>query len=108
MENTILTAGNAVMDVLLNVPYAPHDGRLVCSKDRYMFTPGGSGAYTAVAARRAGASSILCARIGDDEMGVRISEHLKDADAKFSLLALSQKGGHSKNTFKKISTFFGQ
>ena len=91
MKNTILSAGNATMDVLLNVPFAPHDGRLVCSKDRYMFTPGGSGAYTAVAAKRAGASSILCSRVGEDETGLRLIEHLREAGVDVNCISADPK-----------------
>lgn len=80
MEKTILTAGDVAMDVLLNVPYAPNGGRTVISKDRYAFTPGGSGAYTAVAARRAGCRVALCSRVGDDEQGQRLLRYFKDED----------------------------
>lgn len=78
MNKTILTAGDLAMDVLLNVPFAPNGGRVVNSKDRYSFTPGGSGAYTAVAAKRAGIDVALCSRVGDDEQGQRLLRYLKE------------------------------
>jgi len=87
MKKTILAVGDATMDVLLNVPYAPHGGRFVNSKDRYMFTPGGGGAYTAVAARRCGPDVVLCARVGDDEQGNRLVSHLKEADVNTAYIA---------------------
>lgn len=80
MEKTILVAGDAAMDVLLNVPYAPNGGRAVVSKDRYDLTPGGSGAYTAVAARRAGGRVVFCSRVGEDELGGRLLRYFKDED----------------------------
>ncbi len=92
MNNIILTAGSATMDVLLNVPFAPHEGRTVLSKDRYMFTPGGSGAYTAVAAKRAGADSILAARVGADETGTRFIEHIKEAGVDPTCINSDSKG----------------
>ncbi len=84
MEKTILVAGDVAMDILLNVPYAPNEGRTVLSKDVYSFTPGGSGAYTAVAARRAGCGVCLCSRIGDDEQGERLIRYFKDEDVNIS------------------------
>ncbi len=72
MGKTILAVGNSTMDVLLNVPYAPTGGRSVSSKDRYAFTPGGNGAYTAVAVARSGGNCALCTRIGDDECGSKL------------------------------------
>lgn len=92
MKNTILVAGTATMDVLLNVPFAPYEGRTVNSRDRYMFTPGGSGAYTAVAAKRAGVSSILSARVGADETGARLIEHLKEAGVDTTCINNDSKG----------------
>ncbi|MBQ4648028.1 MAG: hypothetical protein IJB76_02595 [Clostridia bacterium] len=78
MRNTVLTIGPATMDVLLNVPYAPNGGRTVFSKDRYSFTPGGNGAYTAVAVSRSDSSSTLLTRVGEDEQGSRVVRHLID------------------------------
>lgn len=78
MKKTILTVGGITMDVLLNVPYAPNEGRVVSSRDKYSFTPGGNGAYMAVAARRAGADVALCARVGDDEQGERLLRYMRD------------------------------
>lgn len=87
MNKTILAAGSIALDVLLNVPFAPNGGRTVCSKDRYAFTPGGSGAYTAVAAKRAGGDVVLCSRIGDDEQGQRLLRYLKDEDINISRIS---------------------
>ena len=78
MRNSVLTIGTATMDVLLNVPYAPNNGRAVSSKDRYSFTPGGSAAYTAVAVSRSETESVLLARVGNDEQGDRLIRHIKD------------------------------
>lgn len=78
MKGTILTAGYATMDVLLNTPYTPTEGRIVNSRDKYAFTPGGSGAYTAVAASRCDVDVALCARVGEDEQGDRLIRYLKD------------------------------
>lgn len=80
MGKNILVAGDVALDVLLNVPFAPNAGRVVESKDRYAFTPGGSGAYTAVAAKRAGCRVTMCSRVGNDEHGQRLLRYLKDED----------------------------
>ncbi|MBQ3195142.1 MAG: hypothetical protein IJB65_01610 [Clostridia bacterium] len=78
MRDSVLTIGTATMDILLNVPYAPNGGRIVNSKDRYSFTPGGNGAYTAVAVSRSETTSTLATRVGDDEQGDRLIRYLKD------------------------------
>ncbi|MBE6677194.1 MAG: hypothetical protein E7597_00155 [Ruminococcaceae bacterium] len=80
MRDSVLTIGTATMDVLLNVPYAPNGGRVVNSKDRYSFTPGGNGAYTAVAVSRSQTASTLLSRVGEDEQGDRLIRYLKDDD----------------------------
>ncbi len=78
MRNSVLTIGPATMDVLLNVPYAPNGGRIVHSRDRYSFTPGGNGAYTAVAVARSEVESCLLTRVGEDEQGDRLIRYLRD------------------------------
>lgn len=78
MERTVLVAGEVTMDALLNVPYAPNGGRIVHSKENYDFTPGGGGAYTAVAAQRTGVDAVLCAAVGNDEFGRQIVARLKE------------------------------
>jgi len=87
MDKTILTIGNATMDVLLNVPFAPGGGRTAFSKDKYEFTSGGSGAYTAVAAKRAGTDAVLCARIGEDEMGKRLLDEYRENGVNINYMA---------------------
>ncbi len=99
METTVLAAGDAAMDVLLNVPYAPNGGRTVVSKDRYDITPGGSGAYTAVAARRAGSGSVLCSRVGGDELGTRFLRHLKEEDVSTAYVGTDSVNQTSLNVF---------
>lgn len=91
MEKTVLVAGDVTMDALLNVPFAPSGGRAVNSKDRYAFTPGGGGAYTAVAAQRAGAKTVLCAAVGDDESARHILHRLRDEGINTSKVVTSQK-----------------
>ncbi len=77
MGKSILAVGNITMDILLNVPYAPSDGRTVSSKGRYCFTPGGNGAYTAVAIAKAGGNATLCTRVGNDENGDKLITELE-------------------------------
>lgn len=87
MKGTILTAGYATMDVLLNIPFTPTDGRTVNSKDKYAFTPGGSGAFTAVAASRNGADVVICTRVGEDEQGERLMAYLREAGVSTAYVA---------------------
>lgn len=77
MGKTVLAVGNSTIDILLNVPYAPTGGRSVSSKDKYAFTPGGNGAYTAVAIARSGGDCVLCTRVGDDECGSKLLAELE-------------------------------
>ncbi len=86
MGKTILAVGNSTMDMLLNVPYAPTGGRSVSSKDRYAFTPGGNGAYTAVAIARSGGNCVLCTRVGDDECGSKLLTELEYENVKISYI----------------------
>ncbi|MBR6594496.1 MAG: hypothetical protein IKK83_04885 [Clostridia bacterium] len=88
MKRNMLVIGCANMDVLLNVPFAPNEGRVAVSREKYSFTPGGNGAYTAVAAARSEAEVVLCARVGDDEQGARLLRYLKDENVNTGYIAI--------------------
>lgn len=59
------------MDMVLSMPRMPQEGESIISRE-YTYIPGGKGANAAVAAARAGADVIFCARIGRDANGERL------------------------------------
>ncbi|MBE6691833.1 MAG: ribokinase [Ruminococcaceae bacterium] len=72
MAKRILVVGSANIDFVLNTPYIPAPGETLISQGNYVFTPGGKGANTAVAAAAFGADVSFCTRVGDDAYGDRL------------------------------------
>ncbi|MBR4799157.1 MAG: ribokinase [Clostridia bacterium] len=69
MAEKILVAGSTNIDLVLPTPYIPAPGETLISDGNYVFTPGGKGANTAVAAVQMGAGVVFCSRVGDDAYG---------------------------------------
>ena len=77
-NKTILVIGSSNIDILLNVPSTPSNGRTVYSYEKYAETPGGRGVYTAIATSRAGISTAFCTRIGADINGEKLKRAFFD------------------------------
>lgn len=77
-SQSILVIGNSNIDVLLNIPSTPVNGRTVYSYEKYAETPGGRGVYTAIATSRAGISTTFCTRIGADINGEKLKRAFFD------------------------------
>ena len=72
----ILVIGSANMDIVFSMPRIPGKGEsIIC--ENYAYIPGGKGANAIVAAARLGADAVFCARIGNDEIGVKLIEAYK-------------------------------
>jgi len=69
----ILVVGSANMDIVLPVQRMPNRGESIVAENyNYKYIPGGKGANAAVAAARLGADVIFCARIGQDDIGLKL------------------------------------
>jgi ribokinase len=64
----VCVVGSANVDLVVAVTRLPEPGETVLG-DRYREYPGGKGFNQAVAGRRAGAETTLCACVGDDDAG---------------------------------------
>jgi ribokinase len=69
IQKRILTVSSANMDFVMNINAVPKAGQTLCDDGRCVFLPGGKGANSAVAVRRLGGDSVLCARLGRDANG---------------------------------------
>ena len=70
----LLIVGSADIRLSLPAPYIPAPNETMISRGGYSFTPGGSGANAAVAAKNLGVDVILCSRVGDDAYGDSLLE----------------------------------
>lgn len=68
----ILTVSSANMDFVMNINAVPLPGQTLSDSGGYFFVPGGKGANSAVAVRRLGGDSVLCARLGRDANGAML------------------------------------
>lgn len=76
MIKRLLVVGSANIDFRIEAPYAPRQGETLISDGKYMLTPGGKGANSAIAAARLGDTEVaLCARIGDDSYGEQLRRY---------------------------------
>jgi len=67
-QPTVLVVGSINMDLVVRVARMPGPGQTIAG-DGFAMSPGGKGANQAVASARAGANTIMLARVGDDPFG---------------------------------------
>ena len=77
MRKRILTVGRADMNIVMKVGSIPSANQ-VTEGVNYNYAPGGSGSVAAVSFAKLSADSVFCARVGDDENGVRLIKYYSD------------------------------
>ncbi|MBE6671252.1 MAG: hypothetical protein E7593_03510 [Ruminococcaceae bacterium] len=77
MRKRILTVGRADMNMVMNIGTLPSSGQ-VTEGHNYAYVPGGRGSVAAVAFAKLSADSVFCARLGDDENGLRLIKYYND------------------------------
>lgn len=76
MIKRLLVVGSANIDFRIETPYAPQAGETLISDGKYVLTPGGKGANSAMAAAKLGDTEVaLCARLGDDTYGDQLKRY---------------------------------
>lgn len=89
---TVVVFGSCNMDLVTYVETAPRLGETVRGRE-FVTVPGGKGANQAIAAAKAGAGVHMIGAVGDDDMGPRLRETLRDSGVETS--ALRTVSGHS-------------
>jgi ribokinase len=69
----ILVVGSANMDIVFSMPRIPNKGESIVAEN-YTYVPGGKGANAVTAVARLGADAVFCARLGNDDIGVKLAE----------------------------------
>ncbi len=82
----ILIVGSANMDLSMNVYKVPEAGETVLDDGGVAYMPGGKGANAAMAFRKMGAESVLCAKLGADNHGQRLYNYFKEMGLNTSCL----------------------
>lgn len=86
----IVVFGSINIDVVIQVDSLPRPGETVLS-DAYSLYPGGKGANTAVAAARAGASTLLFGQVGRDGFRDQALDLLRQAGVGLEGVAISER-----------------
>lgn len=96
MRKRILTVGRADMNIVMNIGTIPSAGQ-VTEGNNYAYVPGGKGSVAAVAFASLSADSVFCARLGDDENGIRLIKYYSDCgvDTRFITRDREQPTGFS-------------
>lgn len=74
----ILIIGSANMDFSMNFYKMPESGETIIDDGGVAYIPGGKGANAAIAFKRLGAESILCAKLGADVHGQKLYNYYKE------------------------------
>ena len=74
----ILVIGSANMDFSMNFYKMPESGETVIDDGGVAYIPGGKGANAAIAFKRLGAESVLCAKLGADVHGQKLYNYYKE------------------------------
>lgn len=77
MRKRVLTVGRADMNIVMNIGSIPSANQ-VTEGINYAYVPGGGGSVAAVSFAKLSADSVFCARVGDDENGVRLIKYYND------------------------------
>lgn len=76
MTKRLLVVGSANIDFFIETPHIPRQGETLLSDGKYMLSPGGKGANSAMAAAKLGDTEVaLCARLGDDNYGEQLKRY---------------------------------
>ncbi len=76
MTKRLLVVGSANIDFRIETSCIPRAGETLISDGKYVLTPGGKGANSAMAAARLGDTEVaLCARLGDDNYGEQLRRY---------------------------------
>ena len=78
MANKILVLGNSDIELYLNMYRLPEKNETVVDDGGVAYTPGGRGVYSAIAAKRLGADSVLCTKLGPDAHGQKMFNFFKE------------------------------
>jgi ribokinase len=81
----VVVAGTVHLDFVVTAPRHPRIGETIIGNDVENF-PGGKGANQAVAAARAGSSTVLVGCVGDDAAAVTLRRFLRDAGVELTHL----------------------
>jgi len=74
----ILVIGSANMDFSMNFYRMPESGETIVDDGGVAYVPGGKGANAAIAFKRLGADSVLCAKLGADIHGQKLYNYYKE------------------------------
>ena len=74
----ILVIGSANMDFSMNFYKMPESGETIVDDGGVAYIPGGKGANAAIAFKRLGADSVLCAKLGADVHGQKLYNYYKE------------------------------
>jgi ribokinase len=85
----VLVVGSIHMDMACRVDRPPQPGETVLGRS-FQTSPGGKGANQAVAAARLGAQVRMIGRVGADEFGQRLLDHLAHEDIQTSDVLLTE------------------
>lgn len=78
MQKKILVIGSANMDFSMNFYKMPERGETLVDDGGVAYVPGGKGANAAIAFKRLGAESVLCAKLGADVHGQKLYNYYKE------------------------------
>ncbi|MBE6533296.1 MAG: ribokinase [Ruminococcaceae bacterium] len=78
MQKKILVIGSANMDFSMNFYKMPERGETLVDDGGVAYVPGGKGANAAIAFKRLGADSVLCAKLGADVHGQKLYNYYKE------------------------------
>ena len=90
MSKRILTVSSAYMLIGMGADRIPAAGETLYGHGSVSYGPGGAGANTAVALKKLGADSVLCARIGRDPHGETLYDYYKECGVEVSHLAIDR------------------
>ena len=78
IPSEVAVVGSLHLDILVHASQRPRRGETLPGRS-WNYKPGGKGGNQAVAAAQFGASVSMISRVGNDDFGVRLLEHLKSA-----------------------------
>ncbi|MBV9873635.1 MAG: ribokinase [Verrucomicrobia bacterium] len=88
----VVVVGSLHLDILVRASQRPRKGETLPGQS-WNYKPGGKGGNQAVAAAQFGASVSMISRVGDDDFGVRLLEHLKSAAVDTQYVSVDAESG---------------
>lgn len=94
-KKRLLIIGNSYMDFVAKVRRAPERLEKVVSNQEHIIMPGGFGIISAVASSRLDTDTVLCTRLGDDEIGNKLMSALEqnNVDRRFVVIDKRKESG---------------